>query len=290
LAARHLSGGRHAAHNTQAVRVEGWRTTFAGPVAGVRRIVSIAPSNTEILHALGLGRRIVGVDRWSDYPPGVLRLPTVGSDLRVDVERVVALAPELVVASLHVPGMQDNLPAFERAGLAYLAVGGVGLEGVWQDMRVIGRYLGRDARAAALIDGTRQRMAAVTASTASRRAENPRPRVHWEWSAHPFVAARRSWITELLEMAGGQNVYSDLDVESIRVSPADAIARQPDVIVACWCGMRTPPSVERILARPGWQDTPAVRHGRVAVVKEDLFGRPGPRLALGLEQLAGLLA
>jgi iron complex transport system substrate-binding protein len=273
------------------VRIEGWRTNLSAPVPHVRRIVSIAPSSTEILHALGLGRRIVGVDKWSDYPPRVRKLPQVGSDLRVDVERVAALQPELVVASLHVPGMEDNLPAFERAGFAYLALGGLGLDGVWEDMRVIGRYLGREQRATALIADTRARMARVAANAANAARSNggPPPRVHWEWSAHPFVAARRSWITELLEMAGGQNAYRDLDVESVRVSPADAIARQPDVVVACWCGARKLPTVERILARPGWQDTPAVRQRRVAVFKEDLFGRPGPRLAQGLEELAALL-
>ena len=269
------------------MRVEGWRTNLSQPVPNVRRIVSIAPSSTEILHALGLGRRIVGVDRWSDYPPRVLRLPQVGSDLRVDIERVANLKPDLVVASLHVPGMEDNLPAFERAGFSYLALGGLGLDGIWDDMRVIGRYLGREQRADALIADTRERMARVAARSLTSNGQ--RPRVHWEWSAHPFVAARRSWITELLEMAGGQNVYSDLDVESVRVSPEEAIARQPDVVVACWCGARKLPSVERILGRPGWEDTPAVRQRRVAVFKEDLFGRPGPRLAQGLEQLAALL-
>ena len=221
------------------MRIEGWRTNLVAPVPNVRRIVSIAPSSTEILHALGLGRRIVGVDRWSDYPPRVLRLPQVGSDLKVDVERVAALKPDLVVASLHVPGMEDNLPAFEGAGFAYLALGGLGLDGVWADMRVIGRYLGREHRAEALIADTRERMARVAAHSAT--SNTARPRVHWEWSAHPFVAARRSWITELLEMAGGQNVYSDLDVESVRVAPADAIARQPDVVVACWCGPENSP-------------------------------------------------
>ncbi len=268
------------------MRIEGWRTNLCAPRPNARRIVSIAPSTTEILHALGLGRRIVGVDRWSDYPPRVLRLPQVGSDLHVDVERVAELNPDLVVASLHVPGMEDNLPAFERAGFSYLALGGLGLAGIWDDMRVIGRYLGREQRAQALVDDTRARMARVAARSATSHA---RPRVHWEWSAHPYVAARRSWITELLEMAGGQNIYSDLDVESVRVSPEDAIARQPDVVVACWCGARKLPSLERILARPGWQDTPAIRQRRVAVFKEDLFGRPGPRLAQGLEQLAALL-
>jgi len=269
------------------MRIEGWRSNLTTPVPDARRIVSIAPSNTEILHALGLGRRIVGVDRWSDYPPRVLKLPRVGSDLRVDVELVASLKPDLVVASLHVPGMQDNLPAFERAGLAYLAVGGVGLAGVWDDMRLIGRYLGREQRAETLIASIQERMARIAAQRGQVRA---RPRVHWEWSAHPVVAARRSWVTELLQMAGAENVYADLDVESVRVTPEDAIARQPDVVVACWCGIRRLPSPERILTRSGWQNTPAFRHKRVAVLSEAFFGRPGPRLAEGLEQLATLLS
>jgi iron complex transport system substrate-binding protein len=268
------------------MRLEGWRTNLPGPLPNARRIVSIAPSNTEILHALGLGRRIVGVDSWSDYPPRVLRLPRLGSDLRVDVARVADLQPDLVVASLHVPGMEDNLPAFERAGLAYLALGGRGLDGVWQDMRVVGEYLGRSARAEEVIGQARARMARVAARW---QGCTPSPRVHWEWSARPVVAGRRSWITEMLALCGAQNVYADLDVESARVSVEDAIARQPDVIVACWCGARKPPTRERILGRAGWQDTPAVRRGQVFVLGEDLFGRPGPRLADGLEKLAELL-
>jgi iron complex transport system substrate-binding protein len=258
---------------------------------GVRRIVSIAPSNTEILHALGLGRRIVGVDHWSDYPPRVANLPKIGSDLRVDVERVGALDPDLVVASLHVPGMELNLPEFERAGFAYLALGGVGLAGVWQDMRVIGQYLGRLQTAEALITETCQRMAAIAATVSGVTGNSGKepPRVHWEWSAHPVVAARRSWVTELLHMAGAENAYADLDVESVRVTPDDAIARQPDMFVACWCGARKLPTVDRILSRSGWADTPAFHNRRVAVFREDLFGRPGPRLAQGLEQLAALL-
>jgi iron complex transport system substrate-binding protein len=268
------------------MRVEGWLTNLSEPAPAARRIVSIAPSNTEILHALGLGRRIVGVDRWSDYPPRVRNLPQVGSDLRVDIERVRALEPDLVVASLHVPGMEDNVPNFERSGLRYVAVGGRGLDGVWEDMRTIGHYVGRTARAERLIKQTRDRMSAIAEQYAQIR---PRPRVHWEWSAHPVVAARRSWINELLEMAGGENAYADLDVESVRVAPEEAIRRAPDVVIACWCGARKLPSAERLLARPGWDQTPAMRDGCVAVFAEDLFGRPGPRLADGLEKLARLL-
>jgi iron complex transport system substrate-binding protein len=169
-----------------------------------------------------------------------------------------------------------------------VAVGGVGLEGVWQDMRVIGRFVGRGERAEALIRKTVERMASVASARATRQER--RPRVHWEWSAHPFVAGRRSWITELLEMVGADNVYADLDVESVRVSPDEAIARQPDVVVACWCGVRKVPEVERVLRRPGgWEATPAFKNRRVAVLSEAFFGRPGPRLAEGLAQLAAIL-
>jgi iron complex transport system substrate-binding protein len=274
---------RRALHNRQAMRLEGCHTNLSEPIPEARRIVSVGPSNTEILHVLGLGRRIVGVDRWSDYPPRVVRLPRVGSDLRVDVEAVVALRPDVVVTSLHVPGMEHNLSAFQQAGLQYIGVGGVGLSGVWADLRFIGEWLGRAARAEALVHEMQTRMAGVPRSARGLR-------VHWEWSAHPVVAGRRSWITELLEMVGAENAYADLDVESVRVSLDEAARRQPDVVVACWCGVRRLPAVERVLRRPGWQSVKAFAGGRVAVVSEAYFGRPGPRLVDGLQQLAALLS
>jgi iron complex transport system substrate-binding protein len=264
------------------VRLEGCVTNLHEPLREPRRIVCVGPSNTEILFALGLGRRVVGVDRWSDYPPSVLRLPRVGSDLRVDVALVAASRPDVVVASLHVPGMQANLGAFESAGLSYIAVGGVGLEGVWQDIRYIGHWLCRSPRADALV----QRMQSAIA----RVPHAVRPfRVHWEWSAHPVVAGRRSWITELLHAVGAENAYSDLDVESVRLSVADVVVRQPDLMVACWCGIRRLPTVAQVLKRPGWQEVHAFCAGRVAVVSEAYFGRPGPRLVEGVQQLAALL-
>jgi iron complex transport system substrate-binding protein len=248
-----------------------------------RRIVAVGPSNTEILHALGLGRRVVGVDRWSDYPPRVQRLPRVGSDLRVDIAKVAELHPDVVVCSLHVPGMEANLPLLERAGMTYVAVGGVGLSGVWEDIRAIGHWLRREARAEALV----QHMQAAMAR-AARVGKGAR--VHWEWSAHPVVAGRRSWITELLQLVGAENAYVDLDVESVRVTLDEVLRRQPDVVVACWCGVRRLPSSELVLRRPGWNAVDAFNAGRVAVLSEAYFGRPGPRLVQGLEQLAAVLA
>jgi iron complex transport system substrate-binding protein len=267
-------------------RVEGWLTNLREPVTNPRRIVSIAPSNTEILHALGLGQRIVAVDKWSDYPPRVLNLPNIGSDLKVDVDRVAAMEPDLVVACLHVPGMEANIPEFEHRGLPYIAVGGVRLEGVWEDMRVLGEWVGRSARAEATIDRAKRRLEAVGKRYANVRN---RPRVHWEWSARPVVAGQKAWVTEIIELAGGQNAYTELEHESARLTLDDVAAAQPEVIVACWCGARKLPTERRVAKRPGWESIVAGADGRVKVFAEDLFGRPGPRLPDGAEALGRFL-
>jgi iron complex transport system substrate-binding protein len=265
------------------MRLEECVTSLSAPLAAPRRIVSVGPSNTEILHALGLGRRIVGVDRWSDYPPRVARLPRVGSDLRVDIDAVAELRADIVVASLHVPGMEANLTRFEQANLQYVAVGGVGLGGVWQDLRFIGHWLARSARAEELVQRMQTAMARVPRASRTLR-------VHWEWSAHPVVAGRRSWITELLALVGAENAYADMDVESVRIGVQQVVERQPDLVVACWCGVRRLPSVEQVLKRPGWQAVDAFAQRRVAVLSEAYFGRPGPRLVDGVRQLSTLLA
>jgi len=163
-----------------------------------------------------------------------------------------------------------------------LGGGVVGLAGVWEDLRSIGHWLGRSARAEALVQRMQARMAAIA-------RHGPRLRVHWEWSAHPVVAGGRSWVTDLLERVGAENAYADLEVESVRVSLDEVKVRQPDLVVACWCGVRRLPSVERVLARPGWQSVHAFAQQRVAVLSEAYFGRPGPRLVDGLGQLAALL-
>jgi iron complex transport system substrate-binding protein len=186
------------------------------------------------------------------------------------------------VASLHVPGMEANLAAFERANLQYVGVGGVGLGGVWEDVRYIGHWLGRSDRAEALVRRMQTAMAHVPRA-------NRRLRVHWEWSAHPMVAGRRSWITELLALVGAENAYADMDVESVRIGLSDVLEHQPDLVVACWCGVRRLPSVELVLKRPGWQVVDAFAQRRVAVLSEAYFGRPGPRLVNGVRQLSILL-
>ena len=102
-------------------------------------------------------------------------------------------------------------------------------------------------------------------------------------------AAGTGWITRIMSLAGGENVFATTDRDTLRPSDEDIRAAAPDVVVACWCGAKTPPRPEKIAARPGWEDLPAVRAGRVYTVPERFFARPGPRLADGAELLLGLL-
>lgn len=256
-------------------------------MSGPRRLVSLSASNTEILCALGLAEELVGVDDWSDSPPAVRALPKVGRELDIDIAAVAALRPDLVAACRSIPGMGRNIARLEAAGLPYVAVEPVGLASVFRNIRRLGEATGRREAAAALVERLQRRMATVQERVAGL-AE--RPRVYWEWYPRPLVAAAgASWMTRLIAMAGGKNVFADRAEESAKVQLEEVLARRPDVLVACWCGARTPPTAARVAARPGWEGAAAVRAGRVHVVPEALFARPGPRLAEGLELLASLL-
>ena len=252
-----------------------------------RRIVSLVASNTEILFALGVGDRVVGVDDFSDFPDAVARLPRVGRDLEIDVGRVAALDPDLVLASLSVPGMERVVEQLAAAGLPYVAIQSRGLGGVIDDIRRIGLLVGAPAAGERLAAGLSARIGSV--AERGRTAGRPRS-VYWEWWPRPYIAAGGpSWITDLCRLAGAENAFADLASESGTVTTEQVRARAPEVIVACWCGARKLPSIELLTRRPGWGDLPAVRAGRVFAVLEPLYGRPGPRLVDGLEELAGLL-
>ncbi len=254
-----------------------------------RRIVSLAPSNTEILFALGLGPRVVGVDNDSDYPPEVARLPRVGRDLQIDVERVAALAPDLVLASLSVPGMERNVAALRERGLPHLTLAPERLADVLADIRLVGEAAGAEPAAADLLADLERRIAAVEAATATLPAA-ARPGVYWEWWPRPaIVPGARSWVTDLLALAGARNLWAGAASTSLPVADEAVRAADPDVAILCWCGARRLVAPEKIAARPGWAGLRPVRERRVYVLLEASFGRPGPRLIDGLELLCGLL-
>jgi iron complex transport system substrate-binding protein len=251
------------------------------------RIVSLVASNTEIVCALGLAERLVGLDNYSDYPLEVQHLPRVGRDLKIDATRVASLKPDLVLASLSVPSMERNLPPLRAARLKFIPVRPIGWNGLWDTIRQVGEACGVSQRAESLIGHLQSRAAAVAAQLSDVEV---RPRVYWEWWPRPpITAGGPSGITEMCRLAGGQNCFADLDVESGTVEPRVVRGRDPQVIVLCWCGAHKLPNPANVAARPDWGDISAVKNGRVHAVLEPHFGRPGPRLVDGLEELAKLL-
>ena len=249
------------------------------------RIVSLAPGVTEILCALGVGDRLVGVDKWSDYPEHVQALPKVGR-IEADLDAVLGLHPDLVVACTSVPGMERNVERLQASGLVVAISEPTDLSSTLSSIRTIGEAIGRVAEADALVNAMEDRIARV--ALVARRDEPIS--VYWEWWPKPLsAAARRSWMSSLIESAGGRNVFSDVDASSARPEEQEVIERDPATIFVCWCGAKRLPDIEQIRARPGWGRVRAIADGRVYAMPEGLFARPGPRLVDGLERLASAL-
>ncbi len=244
------------------------------------RVVSLTCSNTEIVCALGAGGTLVGVDDHSDHPSELCdRLPRVGPDLSIDVEAVRRLEPDLVLASLTVPGHERVVEAIDRAGLRWIAPAPERFDDVLRDVRDIGALLGLSARAEALV-------AEIEAGAPPVVVER-RPAVLVEWWPKPVIApGRRSWVTDLLERAGAHNPLADRDCKSTPLTDAEVAALAPDVVVISWCGVPTHRyRRDVVLRRPAWRQVPAVANDRVVPVSEAFLGRPGPRLVEGYRAL-----
>lgn len=245
------------------------------------RVVSLACSNTEIVAALGCADLLVGVDVNSDYPPSVVgELPRVGKDLTIDVEAVCALEPDLVLASLTVPGHEEVVAGIAAAGLPYLAPEPERLSDVYRDIREIAAALGvphrGEAVARALEDGIE-----------SNRVTPGGPRVLVEWWPKPvIVPGRRSWVTDLIEAAGGTSVLGHEPHKSRPITDEEVGELAPDAVVVSWCGVpdtHLRPDIVR--RREAWRDCPALIHDRIHVIPEAYLGRPGPRLLDGFVRL-----
>ncbi len=244
------------------------------------RVVSLTCSNTEIVCALGCADQLVGVDDHSDHPPEVVgRLPRVGPDLGIDPDAVAALEPDLVLASLTVPGHEKVVASLDARGLPWIAPEPVSLDDVYRDIRDIGARLGVPDRAEALVAEMRAAMPPVEVGR--------RPAVLVEWWPKPvIVPGRLSWVTDLLRLAGGRNPLGEEDVKSRPVTDDEVVRWAPDASVISWCGV----PVHRyrrdvVQRRPAWAGVPAVVRDRIHPITEAWLGRPGPRLVEGYRAL-----
>ena len=171
----------------------------------MKRIVSLCPSNTEILFLLGLKDRIVGVDNFSDWPKEVEQLPRCGPDLDIDLDKVKALRPDLVVASLSVPGMEKNIEGLRREGIPHLVLSPKRIEDVADDIRRTGEAAGVGERAERVAERFERRLEEIKSKVPQGR---PKPRLYWEWWPKPvFTPGRRNWLNDVSEIVGGVNIF-----------------------------------------------------------------------------------
>ncbi|MGA1203425.1 MAG: ABC transporter substrate-binding protein [Planctomycetota bacterium] len=253
------------------------------------RIASLTCSNTEIVCALGCGDRLVAVDDHSDHPAETLAgLPRLGPDLQIDIDRLVVCEPDLVLASLTVPGHEAVVEAVEAAGLTSIAPAPERLEDIERDIREIGALLEVEARAEALVASMADELAVIEAAIPPGA---PIPiLVEW-WPKPVIVPGARSWVTDLLARVGGVNPFGERDAKSLPIEPAEAEAAGAAAIAISWCGVEERNyRPEKVWGRAGWERVPAVRDRRVAPISEAYLGRPGPRVVEGARRLAALVA
>ena len=249
------------------------------------RIVSLACSNTEIVCALGAADLLVGVDDHSDFPTEVVaELPRVGPDLEIDVDAVLDLGPDLVLASLTVPGHERVVETLAETGLEALVLEPVTLRDVYANIREIAHALGVAERGKAIVKE-------MQAELVDRGAAVKRPRVVVQWWNRPTIApGALSWVTDLLELVGAENPIGRERVKSRPISDDELAFLNPDAVVVSWCGVKPEKVRPEVVARnPAWQRVEAVKRGQIYAVPEAYLGRPGPRLVYGYRALAEIV-
>ncbi len=247
-----------------------------------QRIVSIAPTTTEILFAVGAGDQVVGVDDYSDYPAEALTKTSVGS-FQLSIETILSLEPDLIVCGDLVP--VDDLEPLEAQGIPYFVFATRTIDAVLKDIALAGILTGHVQESEILLDDLRARVDAITEKTLDSSVETPKVYVEYYplWTYGPG-----SFGDDLIRLAGGINIAANTSSEYPEVTSEFVISSDPDVIVFT-LGVMTTTTADEISERPGWDQITAVADGAIYSIDDNIVSRYGPRIVDGLEQLAELI-
>ena len=243
------------------------------------RIVSLAPANTEILFALGLGDRVVGVTSFDDYPAEVADIEKVGDFAGPNIEAIAAAAPDLVLAT---GGVQaDVITQLEELGAVVIAVDPLTLDGVYEDITEVAAVTNRVAEGERVVADMRAAVDEVTAAVEGREPVT----AFVEIAQNPlFTPGKGTLLDELVTLAGGRNVVT---AEGwVPYSAEQVVKDDPAVYMATLGSMSAPDELEK---RAGFKDLSAVKSGRVVILEDNLVSRPGPRVVEGLRLIAAAL-
>lgn len=264
--------------------VDDWGRTVA-LAAPARRVVSLSPTTTEIVFALGLGDRLVGRTRWCDYPPAARAVADVGDGLSPSIEAVAAVRPDLVLLY----ASAANRSAVER--LADLGIPAAALTldraaDVVRAARLIAALAGAPRAADALVAAFDTLQGAWAADPVPAARRRPRVYVH-VWTDPPVTVGRGSYLSEVLRAAGAENLFDDVAASSATVSLETLARRDPDLIVVLASDTLQPPPA--LAARAPWRAVRAVREGRYLLLDGSLYGRPSPRMPVAVRDLRARL-
>ena len=247
------------------------------------RIVSTAPSNTEILYALGLGDEVVGVTEYCNYPAEAKLKEKIGGFSTVNLEKVVALNPDLVLASGGVQEQTAN--KLKELGLNVVLLDPKSVEDIIEDIRLVGSITGREEVARELADNLEQRVKAVTDRT-EMLPDDQKPRVLYVLWHDPLMSAgSATFADDLIRKAGGVNIANFSGYKAISLE--SAIEQNPQVII-CSVGM-SPTTLEWVRNESKLKVTDALKNGRVYAIDSDIVSRAGPRIVEALEQIASYI-
>jgi iron complex transport system substrate-binding protein len=257
------------------------------------RIISLAPSATEIVFALGLDEKVVAVSDVCDYPYNFSAWVAAGNMTSIvfsnpNVEAIVSLEADLIIAT---GGVQaETVDTLRNLGSKVLVLYPSDVDGVLEDIELVGNATGKTAEAKSLIASITSRIDAVVDKVASAAST---PKVYYEVWYDPtslWTAGSQAWQNELFEKAGGVNIFADQDVEYFQSSAEAVISRNPDVILLPKEGMGSGEvfwgSLDAVKARPGWDSISAVQNDRLCTVDSSTIARAGPRVADIIEDLA----
>lgn len=264
----------------------GRQVTLAHPA---ERVVALAPSNTEILFAIGAGAQVVGRDSFSDYPAEVKNVPDIGGSLTtLNAEVILSKQPDLVLATpLTAP---EQVAELAKSGLiVYVLPNPKTFDDLFANLETVGKLTGHENEAANLVATLKARVEAVAAKLSNVTS---RPIVYYELDgtdpSAPYTSGPDTFIDLIIRDAGGENFGANLKGEWVQISIEELLARQPDVILlgdSLYGGV----TAEMVRARAGWEALSAVKQGKVFAFDDNLVSRPGPRLVDGLEVIAHLL-
>jgi iron complex transport system substrate-binding protein len=272
-------GSQDAAHVSHSFTDEIGRKVEV-PTA-VKRIVSLAPNLTEIVFALGEGDRLAGDTDFCDYPPEAAQKPRVGEPINPNLEQVVSLAPDLVLATKAI-NRRETVEALARIGLPVFVTDPHSVDGMITSIEHIGNVLHAGKTAAPLVEDLRERL-----SNLDRRIAGTVPRrvLFVVWTDPLISIGRGTFIADALRHAGARSVV-DASAEWPRVNLEEIVRLQPEVLVFAGAhAADTQHDIDALRARPGWRSLEALRRGNIVIVS-DAINRPAPRMVDAVEQLA----